>query len=207
MIKDAQETRIKRGHMTLMKHRDTALYSGVMLMGSSEVADNVPTAYTDGVNKKYGRKFLESIAEESKVRGLILHENLHVALKQVAYGRTMFNENPKLANLAADFVVNDVIVNIRSTLPNSHELLVELPDGGFYDPMFHNWSMRQVFNYLKKNCKDKQRHLFVKPCAQNVCVFCGGIPRYTVSRSLMGSTTTSQSYSSHLAAVEHKQDV
>ena len=62
MIKDAQETRIKRGHMTLMKHRDTALYSGVMLMGSSEVADNVPTAYTDGVNKKYGRKFLESIA-------------------------------------------------------------------------------------------------------------------------------------------------
>ena len=156
MIKDAQETRIKRGHMTLMKHRDTALYSGVMLMGSSEVADNVPTAYTDGVNKKYGRKFLESIAEESKVRGLILHENLHVALKQVAYGRTMFNENPKLANLAADFVVNDVIVNIRSTLPNSNELLVELPDGGFYDPMFHNWSMRQVFNYLKKNCKDKQ---------------------------------------------------
>jgi hypothetical protein len=144
MIKDAQETRIKRGHMTLMKHRDTALYSGVMLMGSSEVADNVPTAYTDGVNKKYGRKFLESIAEESKVRGLILHENLHVALKQVAYGRTMFNEN---------------------------------------------------------------RHLFVKPCAQNAFVFCGGIPRYTVSRSLMGSTTTSQSYSSHLAAVEHKQDV
>ena len=155
MTKDAQETRIKRGHMTLMKHRDTALYSGVMLMGSSEVADNVPTAYTDGVNKKYGRKFLESIADESKVRGLILHENLHVALKQIAHGRSMFKDNPKLANLAADFVVNDVIVNITATLPNSRERLVELPDGGFYDPMFHDWSMRQVFNYLKKNCKDK----------------------------------------------------
>ena len=155
MTKDAQETRIKRGHMTLMKHRDTALYSGVMLMGSSEVADNVPTAYTDGVNKKYGRKFLESIADESKVRGLILHENLHVALKQITHGRSMFKDNPKLANLAADFVVNDVIVNIIATLPNSRERLVELPDGGFYDPMFHDWSMRQVFNYLKKNCKDK----------------------------------------------------
>ena len=155
MTKDVQETRIKRGHMTLMKHRDTALYSGVMLMGSSEVADNVPTAYTDGVNKKYGRKFLESIADESKVRGLILHENLHVALKQITHGRSMFKDNPKLANLAADFVVNDVIVNITATLPNSRERLVELPDGGFYDPMFHDWSMRQVFNYLKKNCKDK----------------------------------------------------
>ena len=99
-----QETRIKRGHITLMKHPQTALYSGVMLMGTSAVEEGVPTAYTDGVNKKYGRKFLESIVSEPKVRGLILHENLHVALKQVVFGRVMFLENRKLANLAADFV-------------------------------------------------------------------------------------------------------
>ncbi len=48
-----QETRIKRGHITLMKHPSTALYSGVMLMGTSSVEENVPTAYTDGINKIY----------------------------------------------------------------------------------------------------------------------------------------------------------
>ena len=74
-----QETRIKRGHITLMKHPSTALYSGVMLMGTSSVEENVQTAYTDGINKRYGRKFLESLAGEPNVRGLILHENLHVA--------------------------------------------------------------------------------------------------------------------------------
>jgi predicted metal-dependent peptidase len=148
-----QETRIKRGHITLMKHPQTALYSGVMLMGTSAVEEGVATAYTDGMNKKYGRKFLESIISEAKVRGLILHENLHVALKHVVFGRAMFLENPKLANLSADFVVNDIIHNIDGLVANTNERLVELPDGAAYDPMFHNWSMREIYNYLKKNCK------------------------------------------------------
>ena len=148
-----QETRIKRGHIALMKHPQTALYSGVMLMGTSAVEDYVPTAYTDGVNKKYGRKFLESITVEAKVRGLILHENLHVALKQVVFGRSMFEENRKMANLAADFVVNDIIACIDGTVAGTSERLVELPDGAVYDPMFHDWSMREVYNYLKKNAK------------------------------------------------------
>jgi predicted metal-dependent peptidase len=148
-----QETRIKRGHITLMKHPQTALYSGVMLMGTSAVEEHVPTAYTDGVNKKYGRAFLESIVSESKVRGLILHENLHVALKQVVFGRAMFMENRKLANLAADFVVNDIITCIDGVVAGTSERLVELPDGAVYDAMFHDWSMREVYNYLKKHCK------------------------------------------------------
>jgi predicted metal-dependent peptidase len=155
-MKDKQTTRVKRAHMTMFKHPQTALYSGVMLMGSSEVIDNCPTAYTDGVNKKYGRAFLESIPKDSQVRGLILHENLHVALKQVTHGRAMFEENRKMANLAADFVVNGIINNITGTIAGTNnERIVELPDGGVHDDMFNDWSMREVFNYLKKHAKPK----------------------------------------------------
>lgn len=156
-MKDKQETRIKRAHIALMKHPETALYSGVMLMGVTEVVDASFTAYTDGVNKKYSRSFLETITSESKCRGLVLHENLHVALKQVAFGKSMFTENAKMANLAADFVVNDIIENIKGTVAGSQERIVELPDGGVYDPMFHNWSMREVYNYLKKHAKPKPK--------------------------------------------------
>ena len=153
------EMAIKRAHVTLMKQRATALYSGVMLMGETSVEDAKFTAYTDGVNKRYSRWFLDTIKSEAKRRGLVLHENLHVALKHVMHGKTMFNENPKMANLAADFVVNDVIQNIDDLLPNSKERVVELPDGAVYDPMFHNWSMRQVYEYLKQHakCKPKKR--------------------------------------------------
>ncbi len=153
-MKDKQEVRLKREHVALMKHPETALYSGVMLMGTSEVTDGAYTAYTDGVNKKYGRQFLEKyVLSESKMRGLVLHENLHVALKQMVHGKGMFKEHPKMANLAADFVVNDIIENIKGTVAGTGERIVELPDGGVYDPMFHNWSMREVFNYLKKHAK------------------------------------------------------
>lgn len=158
MQTNKQETRIKRGHVALMKHPETALYSGVMLMGTTKVVDEgCPTAYTDGVNKVYGRAFLETIIPESKVRGLILHENLHVALKQVAFGSGMFKEHRKMANLAADFVVNDIIENIKGCVTGTQERIVELPDGAVYDPMFHNWSMREVFNYLKKHAKPKPK--------------------------------------------------
>jgi predicted metal-dependent peptidase len=153
-MKDKQETRVKKAHIALMKHPETALYSGVMLMGKSTVVDEgCPTAYTDGVNKVYGRKFLERVDTEPKVRGLVLHENLHVALKQLPRGKDMFDENSKMANLAADFVVNGIIMGIKGTVNGSSERIVDLPDGGVYDPMFENWSMREVYNYLKKHCK------------------------------------------------------
>ena len=149
-----QEIRVKKAHIALMKHPETALYSGVMLMGKSEVVDDgCPTAYTDGVNKVYGRKFLETVDTEPKVRGLILHENLHVALKQLPRGKDMFEENRKLANIAADLVVNNIIEDIKGTVNGSSERIVALPDGAVYDPMFQNWSMREIYNYLKKNCK------------------------------------------------------
>lgn len=157
LTKDKQEIAIKRAHVALMKHPETALYSGVMLMGKTEVVDAPFTAYTDGVNKRYGRAFLERIGSESKKRGLVLHENLHVALKQVIHGKAMFKESHKMANLAADFVVNDIIQNITGTVGGTNERIVELPDGAVYDPMFHNWSMREVYRYLKQHAKPKEK--------------------------------------------------
>jgi len=155
MQNNKQEVRLKKAHIALMKHPETALYSGVMLMGVSEVIDKKFTAYTDGVNKRYSKPFLEGIKQEPKLRGLVLHENLHVALKQLPRGKDMWEESSQLANMSADFVVNDIIFNIKGKISNSNEAIVELPDGALYDEQFHNWSMREVFNYLKKHCKGK----------------------------------------------------
>jgi len=166
LVKDREETLLKRDHIALMKHPETAFYSGVMLMGKSEVVDSgCPTAYTDGVNKVYGRAFLKRIATAPKRRGLVLHENLHVGLKHLTHGKLMFEENSKMANLAADFVVNDIIENIKGYITGTQERIVELPDGAVYDPMFHNWSMREVYNYLKKHAKPKPKpQKGGKPC-------------------------------------------
>ena len=149
-MNNKQEVRLKKAHIALMKHPETALYSGVMLMGKSEVSDKSFTAYTDGVNKKYSKPFLETIDCEPKLRGLVLHENLHVALKQIPRGKDMFKEDSKIANMAADFVVNDIIFNIKGTISGGNEAIVQLPEGALYDPFFHNWNMREVYNYIRK---------------------------------------------------------
>ena len=141
-----EEQRIKKGHIALMKHPETALWGGVMMMGSTEVVDEAITAYTDGINKKYGRAFLQAICPtQPEVNGLILHENLHIGLRHHLHGVDMFREDGDKANKAADYVVNDMIMEISKKYPE----LVQLPRGGLYDPQYHNMSMREVYKLLK----------------------------------------------------------
>ena len=144
---DKQTVRVKRAHVTMMKHKSTALYSGVMLMGKSDVTDGKFTAYTDGYNKRYCNTFVQKLTEP-QLRGVVLHENLHVLLKHLLFGKDMFKKNAMIANMAADFVVNAIIKDIPDRI--NGELLVDLPEGGLYDPMFKGWSMREVFNYIYK---------------------------------------------------------
>ena len=141
-----EEQRIKKGHIALMKHPETALWGGVMMMGSTEVVDEAITAYTDGINKKYGRTFLQTICPtQAEVNGLILHENLHIGLRHHLHGADMFKEDGEKANKAADYVVNDMIMEISKKYPE----LVQLPKGGLYDPQYHNMSMREIYKLLK----------------------------------------------------------
>ena len=138
-----QETRLKKANLALMRHPETAMFSGIIMMGKSEVIDDCPTAYTDGVNKKYGRKFLSTL-DDSEIRALVLHENLHVALKHVnRFGKKM-KENAQLMNASADYVVNDVIVSLED------KTLCKLPQGGLINEKYHNWSVNDVYKDLKK---------------------------------------------------------
>lgn len=144
-----EETRVKKGHIMLMKHPQTALWSGVMMMGTTTISDvENMTAYTDGVNKVYGRKFLRETCEtQAKVNGIILHENLHIGLRHPIHAMDLFKEDMKRANMAADFVVNDFIMEIHKKYPD----LVQLPEGGCYDPRFHNMNVREVYKLLEED--------------------------------------------------------
>jgi predicted metal-dependent peptidase len=140
------ELKLKKAHIRLMRHPETCLYSGIILLGDTQVVDEddeVPTACTDGINTYYGRGFLNGLTVE-ETAALVLHENLHKLLKHIARHKDLNEKDPMLANVAMDFVVNDIIMNLKD------KTLCTLPHGGLYDPMFHDWSVRQVFDYLWK---------------------------------------------------------
>jgi len=145
------ELKLKKAHIRLMRHPETCLYSGIILLGDTQVVDEddeVPTACTDGINTYYGREFLNGLTVE-ETAGLALHENLHKLLKHIGRHKDLNEKDPMLANVAMDFVVNDIIMNLKD------KTLCALPQGGLYDPMFHDWSVRQVFDYLWKE-REKQ---------------------------------------------------
>jgi len=174
-MRTTEETRLKKAHITLMQHPITALYSQIIASGKNEVIDaetygKMFTAYTDGINKVYCKEHIAEYKTESELRSLVLHENLHVALKQIPRHRDLLHDNTIL-NYAMDFVVNDVIKNTVGTVGHNKEPLVTLDDGSWiYHPMFHNWSVRRVYEYLKKRKdevdKANEKGEYLKPCPQ-----------------------------------------
>lgn len=137
------EERLKKAHITLMKHPETALYGGVIMLGKSEIVDDCPTAKTDGLNKFYGRKFVEGLTDE-ELRALILHENLHVALNHVGRFKKEYRKNPHHMNVCADYVVNDVIMHLEDTS------LCKLPEGCLYEQKYHNWSVNEILKDMEE---------------------------------------------------------
>ena len=137
------EERLKKSHIVLMRHPETALYGSVMMMGESEVKDGIPTAYTDGENKRYGREFMSKLTDE-ETRALIMHENLHVALMHIPRHKDLMKEDGLLANVAMDIVVNNIIDNLND------KTLCKLPQSAILDHKFDGWSVREIYNELKK---------------------------------------------------------
>jgi predicted metal-dependent peptidase len=143
------ERRLKKIKIGLMRNPKFALWSGMLMLGKTEVVDNFPTAYTNGRDEKYGRKFIEEL-DDKELAFVVLHENLHKAFRHLFIWRKLWEENPKLANAACDYVINLMIVESD---PNESVVAVPRKDGkvyGLLDPRFAKMNAKQVFDILKK---------------------------------------------------------
>jgi len=135
--------RIERSHIELMAHKDTMEYAGVIMVGKYSVDPDIPTACTDGLNCKYGKDFIQSLSD-SDLRGLILHENLHKAFQHTFLWKHLYDQNPRVANMACDYVINLIIKDIS----RSSQGFVTLPKQGLVDERFRDMDSQQVFDTL-----------------------------------------------------------
>ena len=136
--------RLEKAHVSLMRDKRTALFSGVMLMGDSKIVEDCPTAKTDGLNKYYGKEFVDSLTD-SELRALVLHENIHVALGHMPRFRSLMKQGKhQLVNIACDYVDNDIIVSMND------KSFLKLPKGGLYDSKYHDWSVNDILKDLEK---------------------------------------------------------
>jgi predicted metal-dependent peptidase len=147
--KDKEERRVKKVKIALMRNPKFALWSGILMLGKTRVVDDFPTAATNGRDEWYGREFVASL-DDKELGFVVLHENLHKALRHLFVWRKLHDENPQLANAACDYVINLMIVN-----SDPQESLVSIPRKdskvyGLLDPRFANMNAKQVFDILKQ---------------------------------------------------------
>lgn len=142
--------RLQRAHVELMGNQHTMPYAGVLMVGKYEVRVEVPTARTNGIDCEYGEKFIHKMVD-SDLRGLIMHENLHKTFQHMFLWKHLYEENPRIANMACDYVINLIIKDIE----RESNGFVTLPEGGLIDERFRNMSAQDVYDILLEEQDDE----------------------------------------------------
>jgi len=142
--------RVQRAHVELMGHNATMTYAGVLMVGKYEVRDDVPTACTNGIDCRYGSKFIKGLVD-SDIRGLIMHENLHKTFQHMFLWQHLYKEDGKTANKACDYVINLIIHDLDKETGG----FVTLPKGGLLDERFRDMDSQTVYNILKSEKEDE----------------------------------------------------
>ena len=152
MTKLTAEQRVQKSHVALMNDPKYCLYSGIFMLGKTEVDDDLPTACTDGRNTYYGRTFVDKL-KDPELKGLILHENLHKAFRHTTVWKHLYKQNPQLANMACDFVIN---LMIHDSDPQG--AMVTLPEGGCLDEKYRGMDAGEVFRLLKQEQEQRKQN-------------------------------------------------
>lgn len=150
MDMEKAQRKLKKVKINLMRNPKFALWSGVMMIGKTSVVENIPTACTNGRDEMYGLEFVTKL-DEKALGFVVLHENMHKGLRHLTTWQKLAKENPRLANMAMDYVINLMIMEMD---PNEQIIAFpRMPDGrriGCYDVRFRGMNTKQVFDILKQ---------------------------------------------------------
>lgn len=136
------EQRIARTRVALLRDPKWAYLTGIFMVGKSTVEDDVPTAYTNGRDIKYGRKLVDSLPD-AQLRGVVLHETSHIMFRHLSVWLPLYKKDAELANIACDHVINLLIKDAGE----------ELPDWVACDERFRNMDAQKIFYILQAEKK------------------------------------------------------
>ena len=142
------EHKIERAHVIIMSHPELSLFSRLIMMGTTRIDDTVPTAYTDGLNKVYGREFVDNCSM-AEVVGLVLHEASHILFSHAWLWLHLWKRDAQRANKAADYVINLMLDDLAKRINVGREILV-LPPGALLDRKYAGMDTQEVFEALGK---------------------------------------------------------
>lgn len=114
-------------------------FATLALHAKIKITAALPTAATDGRDVFVNPEFFNGLTPAAQ-EGLLLHEVLHAALLHVPRRSA---RDPRLWNIAADVVINGMLIRDGYTLP----------EGGVRDPSHEHLATEEVYEALLKNAK------------------------------------------------------
>ena len=139
--------RIKKAHVSIMRHKRFCAFSGVLACGETVIDDTIPTACTNGWDKRYNSTFVSTVLADDKcLRFVVLHEAMHASYKHMTVWRALWKEDAQLANIAADHFVNLALQDM-----DKGENFITMPAVGVQpEAKYRGWSVKQIFDDLKQ---------------------------------------------------------
>jgi predicted metal-dependent peptidase len=136
------QQRIERAKVSMIRDPRFAYLAGIFMLGDTEVSDKVPTAQTNGRDVIFNPEFVDKLSD-AELRALIYHEyGGHIMMRHLSVYRNLHDQDPKRANMACDYVVNQAIKDY-----NDPKFLM-LPTGGLQDDRYRGMDSKQVFDLL-----------------------------------------------------------
>jgi predicted metal-dependent peptidase len=145
------EDKITKARTAIMRDPRFVAMSGVLMVGTWEVRDDVPTAGTNGRDVFYGRSFIDD-ADDKLTRFVVLHEYFHVMLMHMTVWQKMFEEDPQTANFAADAVINLMLHDLD---PRGDFLTIW--DNAVLDQQYRGMDTGEVYRAMKKQGQQQQQ--------------------------------------------------
>ena len=137
------EQRVPKSHIAIMRSKQFCMFAGVLSVGKVSFTDDLPTAATNGRDVIYNPNFIKTL-DDKELNYVVLHEALHKAYQHMNLWKKLHKENPMLANMAADYVVNYAIHEA-----DEHGEITKRPDSALFDLAYKGMTTKQIFDMLK----------------------------------------------------------
>jgi predicted metal-dependent peptidase len=142
------EQRVTKSHIAIMRSKQFCMFAGVLSVGKVTFTEDIPTACTNGRDVIYNPEFVKSL-DDKELNYVVLHEALHKVYQHMHLWKKLWKENPMLANMAADYVVNYAIYEA-----DEQSDIAKRPDSALFDLAYKGMTTKQIFDKLMQDAKD-----------------------------------------------------
>lgn len=134
MTQEEREHQLQRTKMAFCMSPKFVFFTSILFLQEIIWSDKLPTMAVNGQHLLINPQFFDQLPEDIRLSALG-HEVGHLALYHLTRGR---DHDPRIRNIAADYVTNEMLVNAG----------FKLGKGWLRDERFDNMAYEQVYNTL-----------------------------------------------------------